>query len=566
MPNSEPNVAVNPRAWIYRLPAGRQLVIIAAVVCLLAPCLDKAVHIDDPLFIWAAQHITAKPIDFYGFNVNWANTSEPMWSINYNPPLTSYFLAAVGGVAGWSEAVMHGSFLLWASGFALGCYHLARLLCGQPLLATLIVICSPVFMVCASTLMTDLPVAALWTWATVFWIRGMNQKHFGWLVGSGVFCGLAFLTKYSAVLLPPLLLLYGLVHKRGIGIWVLPLLIPAGTIVCYQAMTSSLYGTALFSLARGYASYGSAGFASSQKSKWLIGLSFMGGCFLPALFYSRLLWKRRGLALGVFGCIVLGGLGLWFGKLGMAELRSNGNIRVGLLAQMAVLAVTGLGVLMLAFENWVKERDAASWLLCAWVLGVLLFAAVINWTVAARSFLPGLPAAAILITRKLENARASMSGRSALGWPLIPSVLVAIGVGVADCHLANSARAAALRIATAYPPQQKTLWFMGHWGFQYYMQLAGAKPVDMRLMHLNEGDLLAVPSDNSNVRPPPADFAKEIASFETRPNQWLATMKLSSGAGFYVAEAGPVPFVFGRIEPERYSIFEFTETVFKAPK
>src|SRR5262249_28307531 len=148
----------------------------------------------------------------------------------------------------------------------------------------------------------------------------------------------------------------------------------------YQAATSGLYGTGLFSLARGYASFGSADFSSSQKSKWLIGLSFMGGCFLPVLFYSPLLWKRRGLAVGAVCFIALGGLALWFRKLGMAELVPEGNIRFGLLAQTAVLAATGLGVALLAVESWLRDRDAASSMFCAWILGILLFAVAFNWT------------------------------------------------------------------------------------------------------------------------------------------------------------------------------------------
>lgn len=60
---------------------------------MLVPYVNKAFHIDDPLFIWPAKHIRTEPLDFYNFNVNWNGTMMPMWTRSQNPPLTSYYLA-----------------------------------------------------------------------------------------------------------------------------------------------------------------------------------------------------------------------------------------------------------------------------------------------------------------------------------------------------------------------------------------------------------------------------------------------------------------------------------------
>ena len=60
-----------------------------AVVTALAPFLNKAFHIDDPLFLWMAQQISTHPADPYAFAVNWYTTTEPMFSIMQNPPLSS---------------------------------------------------------------------------------------------------------------------------------------------------------------------------------------------------------------------------------------------------------------------------------------------------------------------------------------------------------------------------------------------------------------------------------------------------------------------------------------------
>jgi len=46
---------------------------VAITAAALAPFLNKAFHIDDPLFIWMAQQIAKHPFDHYGFYVNWVS-------------------------------------------------------------------------------------------------------------------------------------------------------------------------------------------------------------------------------------------------------------------------------------------------------------------------------------------------------------------------------------------------------------------------------------------------------------------------------------------------------------
>jgi len=44
---------------------------IVAVIAALVPFLNKAFHIDDPLFLWMAQQVSQHSTDPYGFSVNW---------------------------------------------------------------------------------------------------------------------------------------------------------------------------------------------------------------------------------------------------------------------------------------------------------------------------------------------------------------------------------------------------------------------------------------------------------------------------------------------------------------
>ena len=149
------------------------------ILLTLGPFLNKAVHIDDSLFVWTAEQILKHPGDFYGFDVNWYGQTVPMSVENCNPPATSYFLAGVMAVFGEREMALHAAMLLVAFAAAAGIFQLAKIWCERPLLATFIAMSTPVFLVSATTLMCDVPMLAVWIWAVVFWERALkNGKAF----------------------------------------------------------------------------------------------------------------------------------------------------------------------------------------------------------------------------------------------------------------------------------------------------------------------------------------------------------------------------------------------------
>jgi len=158
------------KSWAAKHP----LTVIGIVLLFcLGPFIDKAIHIDDPLFIWSAEWILKHPVDFYGFNVNWYGGTSLMAAINCNPPATAYFLASVASVFGWREIVLHCAFIPVAFAAAAGIYQLAKIWCGRPLLATLVASITPVFLVSSTTLMSDVLMLALWVWAMVLWEHGL---------------------------------------------------------------------------------------------------------------------------------------------------------------------------------------------------------------------------------------------------------------------------------------------------------------------------------------------------------------------------------------------------------
>jgi len=529
-----------------------QLALVAAVLAMLGPFLDKPFNIDEPLFVWTARQIHAHPGDPYGFKVNWYGTATPMSQVTKNPPLACYYLALAAAVLGWSERALHFAFLLPALAAILGTYRLARSLCNRPLLAAAATLLTPVFLVSSTTVMSDTTMLAFWVWATVFWIEGMERDDHRRLAGSALVMTLAALTKYFSVCLLPLLVVHGLFAKRRFGRWVSWLLIPATALVGYQWATRALYGQGLLTDAGYYASGVRAGFGVSNLSLVLQALAFTGGCMAMVVFFAPFLWRGRSLVYAVAGVAAIMGA-LWLRSATFKEQSSLEGSSPALLAlQVAFWSVAGIGVLSLSLADVVNRRDASSWLLALWVLGTFLFAAFFNWTINGRSILPMAPAVGILVARRLEQ-RAPMSGKRAqfgAAVPLVGSAALALLVASADFLFANAVRGIVQEIHTKYSGEQKTMWFLGHWGFQYYMEAAGAVAVDGNRPAMKSGDYVAVPSNNVNVFAPRTRIAVMQDEFIMPGPRWLATMDSAVGGGFYSSIFGPVPFAFGNVSPE----------------
>jgi len=128
----------------------------------------------------------------------------------------------------------------------------------------------------------------------------------------------------------------------------------------------------------------------------------------------------------------------------------------------------------------------------------------------------------------------------------------------------RSGRAAARQLAAEYPASTNKLWFEGHCGFQFYLQPAGALPVDFSRSVLAPGEILIVPSNNSNLVTPDASDVENVAVLEFPACAWLSTVHAATGAGFYGA-GGLLPFVFGPVPVEEYFVCRVRRTMSFAP-
>jgi 4-amino-4-deoxy-L-arabinose transferase-like glycosyltransferase len=441
--------------------------------------------------------------------------------------------------------------LLPAIAVVQGGYRLAKHFCKRPLLAALVALFTPVFLVSGTTIMCDVLMLAFWVWSVVFWIQGTEQKRPGPFAVAALLMMLAAFTKYFGACLIPLVAAWSIAGKRPVKEWLGWLAIPIAFLIAYQLATRALYGHGLLADAGKYAAAIHKASIVSNLDLILTALSFSGGCFAVVTFFAPFLWTHRSLLVGAG--IALAGCGIiLFVTKGLHPVSAS----AARMAQILFWAAGGVSLLALAVADFHRCREANSLLLACWVFGTFIFTAFFNWIVNGRSLLPIAIPAGILLARRLEQRFADGIKWRLLIAPGFLGAALAIWVAVADYSFSVAPRTAARAVYSHYGTAGHRLWFQGHWGFQYYLQKEGAIALDLQHPKMAAGDYIALPSHNANVYAMKGPVT-ELNSFVVPVHGWLSTMNRETGAGFYASLWGPLPFALGATPPQIVTLFAY---------
>src|ERR1051326_8475065 len=338
------------------------LLLAIATALALLPFVNKAFTMDDPLFGWSAQWIADHPLDPYGFALNWYGRTQPMREVMQNPPLTSYALAAAATVTGWNEPTLHVVFGLFAFAAVAGTWSLARRMTERPLLAALLTLAMPFFLVSATNVMSDVPLLACFVGGLAVGRRGLDENRDALLWLAALAAAAAGLFKYFGIAAVPLMLADALRRRRWSKL--VPLALPVAVFVVYDLATHAITGAAQYAnVSRTHA-----------FAKTLVMLSFTGGGMIALLFFAPLM-KRAALPLPGAG----GGAGVV--RLVRASVKGEP-------VQFTIFVAAGIGVFVLAAWDIWTFRDGNAILIALWIAGTAVFSAYLNWTVNARSLLP----------------------------------------------------------------------------------------------------------------------------------------------------------------------------------
>jgi len=204
-----------------RSAAGKRLYWIGVLLALAVglPFLNKPFHIDDTMVLAVSSQILREPLRPFHASINWSGDPVPIFEKTTNPPLVSYVLAPLVARFGYREAPLHLAMLGFLVILGLAMAWLARRFAGGSVWPVLFVMLSP-GVAASVNVMRDVPMMALSAAAVAVFAAGVDRRRWPLALGGAALAGLAMLTKYSAVILFPVLLGYALLRRRGrYGLW-----------------------------------------------------------------------------------------------------------------------------------------------------------------------------------------------------------------------------------------------------------------------------------------------------------------------------------------------------------
>lgn len=515
-------------------------VVLAAIV-LVAADAPKPLVVDDTAYVAFARQIVAHPFDPYGFEIFWGQAPQPAFEV-LAPPLLPYWLAGSMTLLGdqpafWKLALLPFTLALTASLWWL----LRRFAPGLEAPLVWMAALSPSVLPFLN-LMLDVPAAALALLALALFLAACERPSLVQAALAGLVAGLAMQTKYTGATVVAGMLAYGALNAR-----LRHALVAAGVAAAvfwgWEALMALRYGQS--HLVQGVLHLWPQRRGASPLAAfvWALGFLMLAGAVAPAvgvLGLAALGGSRRAVAgaslavAAVFGAIAL----LPGAAIPDPELwpRMRGASPEGLLFG-GLGCATAASVARVAVRLARRERDAAALFLVAWLVIEVAGFAVLSPYLAARRTLGAVLASLVLCGRAAVASLGAERARRAVRVPLALGATLGGLFAAADFADAVAVRDAVRRASSRIvgPAAQSTVWYLGHWGFQFYAERAGMRPVVEGRSRLRRGDWLVVPEGVSrpSIRAPGASprprriEVRSVSPWSTNPWAYMGPIAIA---------------------------------------
>jgi hypothetical protein len=506
----------------------------------------KPVTVDDTAYLLYARHIAHNPADPYGFTVFWWAEPEPAMGV-LCPPLVPYWLA--GGVALFGESPALLKLWLFPIVYLLAWALralLVRFARGAEGFALPLLMLSPAVLPTVN-LMLDIPAVALALAAVEVFARGRWRDA----LAAGALAALAMQAKYSAFVAPAVIVWYGLAHRR-LARAAVAVAVCAVLFASWELWLVSKYGESHFWKHARASSGGEPGAALAEKLNLIPPLAGQLGCLavgagllaLSAVRAPR--WRLAALA------------GVWWAGFAVVALLPQRYTAINQYTTAATvfwesvgavwLLGVGGGALMLLFRvkaGLAPRTRADAWFLAGWFVLECGAAVALSPFAAARRVIGVALVAGLLAARLSGRVGRARPDRRAPRWVLAVSVSAGVAVAALDTFDAFPEKVCAERAADVVRDREPgaRVWYVGHWGFQYYCATAGFEPLVPGRTTARAGDFVVLP-----VYPEARGFFRPYPGFDVTPPR---------RAGDVVAEvwwddwlsAQTVPNLYGGTDP-----------------
>ncbi|MCS7025100.1 MAG: hypothetical protein NZV14_09885 [Bryobacteraceae bacterium] len=212
-----------------------RLAVVAFVVLLRAPFLNVAIQGDDGNYLGAAQYAQIDPWHptryRFVFQGDWVSMRG-----HPHPPLNVWFQAGLLALAGdIREPLFHGAYLAFSLLAGLAALSITRRFSAHPLLAALLTLSVPAFVIQGTSLESDLPFFAFWLLSVAWFLAGRALL-------ASVAMALAAMTAFQAALLAPILGVWLWTERRSWRAGWMALAVIPGVLGSWQWFESSTGG------------------------------------------------------------------------------------------------------------------------------------------------------------------------------------------------------------------------------------------------------------------------------------------------------------------------------------
>lgn len=501
--------------------------------------IGKAFHVDDTFHLMAAQWVELHPLRPLSGPINWGYGPQPLSGGN-QPPGFFYLVAATGHLFGYTEWPMHAMVSVFTLIALFNFHRLTQYFApGAEKVATVLFALCPAFLV-NQNVMADMPLLALQVLAfRLLLVPG--EMAVGWrYLFAALALSAAMFIKYSTL---PLLLVFPLVLMlRREWRWLPMALVPVALLSVWSIWNMNEFGF-VHLLDR-------TGGDPSLRGLYVRTLSVFTCLGAVAPFtpvFTRVLAARAGKWLfRTWLAMIASGIGLmaaaWFRWL--PETVTDEVLRIA----FTLNGVYFLLLLVLVIPRSFAPGRADQWALTAWCLSLLLFMALFAPGMATRYVLLFLPPLLLLLAPALCSAQ-----RKEQMLAVACTAVLGIALSAGDREYAGWYRDMAPRLMhdVAGP---RTVWSIGHWGWQWYAQQAGMHTYALHGDQPRPGDLVVVPEAYAAQAMDERLLGVPVRTY-TAPAGLGTFFNVDGFASLYSSSYGDLPWTFSRSRRKTIEVF-----------
>lgn len=535
------------------LRAALPALLLSAVILL--PHLGKAFTIDDTIFLREARHALTDPLHPTAFDLLWDVEVERVSQVVPSGPIQAWLLVPALRAAD-QERAAHLIMLavLWVGIVAaVGLARRLRLDGAGMTVVGLLVAASPAVLGMAATAMPDVTVMTLGTAGLERLVAWQQDRRRHQVAAAVLLLGITPLARSHGLLLlgvAAMLLVWASPVPRR---WRerLPRLWPvaaAGALMLGIVFVTRDPGPAAGNVVSAAAGLSSASTTRLTKNlagflvHWVLTMTF-------AVPWVALRWREMARSRWVVGAAVVG--------LAVAAYvaRSRATNFYWALVPVAGLGAAALADALREARALRRVEDLALW--CWLLIGLVALPYV---QLPAKYLVASAPAAAILVARAAGRAR-GMFPRVALGLTLVVGASLGLAIIRADAALSGMSKWAVEKLIEPRVAAGEKVWFVGHWGFQWYAENAGARPVSLSTQFPSAGDTVVVSAGSSPsekvLKRLRRDFPDAVPLDRlTDTTRGGRVMNVRRKVGFFSNGHGALPWTWSRAPLDEFTVWQ----------